>query len=380
MGGVHSRRTGPARIDKFRFRVNPLAANKAGYFILSFKSEKIKVVNADSSEISLLNQIIRQHTRILSEGWERHMTWAFHLASSGRQSRIQIVSDVLLTLFQAGWEPMTPLDMGLQMKDSGKSGPQVTICFKQKEDLHDSSINVSNISLDPLTENSCLCLETYGSNYLGFHNISNTTLHEIVTHIQTDWPPGLVGVSSGVSSVISDYIVSLPPTLPTDSTMLNQKYIQLEGQPWTSEDVRQTHKLQMCLIACLLKEGYKLCMDVNIDASSRVFFFIKKTEDTFGEVLVPDMAGISINKDNRPVVLRSKSSFFRTYKGKGRNLSIKKRIRESVRRKNEPVDNNQGLKYKPQLGQVAWWQQTSTDMSSDQELDTEQDISHHSLE
>ena len=37
-------------------------------------------------------------------------------------------------------------------------------------------------------------------------------------------------------------------------------------------------------------------MDVNIDASSRVFFFIKKTEDLFGEVLVPDMAGISINK------------------------------------------------------------------------------------
>ena len=45
-------------------------------------------------------------------------------------------------------------------------------------------------------------------------------------------------------------------------------------------------------------------MDVNIDSSSRVFFFIKKAEDTFGEVLVPDMAGISINKENRPVVLR----------------------------------------------------------------------------
>ena len=28
-----------------------------------------------------------------------------------------------------------------------------------------------------------------------------------------------------------------------------------------------------------------------------------------------------------------------------------------------------GLKYKPQLGQVAWWQQTSTDMSSDQETE-----------
>ena len=125
-------------------------------------------------------------------------------------------------------------------------------------------------------------------------------------------------------------------------------------------------------------------MDVNIDSSSRVFFFIKKAEDTFGEVLVPDMAGISINKENRPVVLRSKSSFFRTYKGKGR-MSLRKKVRESFRRRTEPTNNNQGrpypkdddqslerchppgLKYKPQLGQVAWWQQTSTDMSSDQE-------------
>ena len=97
MGGVHSRRTGPARIDKesvtletwkcqllpqFRLRVNPLAPSKSGYFILSFKTEKIKVVNADSAEISLLNQIIRRHTRIRSEGWERHMTWAFHLSES----------------------------------------------------------------------------------------------------------------------------------------------------------------------------------------------------------------------------------------------------------------------------------------------------------
>ena len=38
---------------------------------------------------------------------------------------LQIVANVLLTLFQQGWEPMTPLDMGLQMKESSKSGPQV---------------------------------------------------------------------------------------------------------------------------------------------------------------------------------------------------------------------------------------------------------------
>ena len=109
------------------------------------------------------------------------------------------MSDVLLTLFQAGWEPMTPLDMGLHLKESAKSGPQVTICFKQKEELAtDSAIDVSRVSLDPvMSEHSCLCLETYGSNYLGFHNISNTCLHEIVTSLTCEWPPGLVGVSGG---------------------------------------------------------------------------------------------------------------------------------------------------------------------------------------
>ena len=82
-------------------------------------------------------------------------------------------------------------------------------------------------------------------------------------------------------------------------------------------------------------------MDVNIDASSRVFFFIKNVDDKSGEVLVPDMAGISINKDNRPVVLRSKSSFFRTYKGKGR-MSLRKKFRESFRKQHDTTNNNQG--------------------------------------
>ena len=61
----------------------------------------------------------------------------------------------------------------------------MTICFKQKEEGSGET---------QVTENTCLCLETYGSNYLGFHNISNTTLHEIITSIQADWPAGLLGV------------------------------------------------------------------------------------------------------------------------------------------------------------------------------------------
>ena len=125
----------------------------------------------------------------------------------------------------------------------------------------------------------------------------------------------------------------------------------------------------MCLIAALIKEGYKVCMDVNIDVTSRVFFFIKNSEDNSGEVLVPDMAGISIGKNNRPKVIRSKSSFFRTYKG--RSNSMRKRPRASVKRRVGTEEgggqNVPAMTYKPKLVQPAWWQQTSTDISSDQE-------------
>ena len=64
---------------QLKFRGNPLSPSKGGYFILSLKSDKMKVVNGESSEISLVSQIIKRHSRIVSEGWERHMTWAFHL-------------------------------------------------------------------------------------------------------------------------------------------------------------------------------------------------------------------------------------------------------------------------------------------------------------
>ena len=125
----------------------------------------------------------------------------------------------------------------------------------------------------------------------------------------------------------------------------------------------------MCLIASLIKEGYKVCMDVNIDVTSRVFFFIKNSEDNSGEVLVPDMAGISIGKNNKPKVIRSKSSFFRTYKG--RSNSMRKRPRASVKRRVGTEEgggqNVPAMTYKPKLVQPAWWQQTSTDISSDQE-------------
>ena len=60
---------------------------------------------------------------------------------------------------------------------------------------------------DPVaSENKeCLCLETYGSNLLGFHDVPNTVLHDLVTCAEREWGPGLAGISQGINSVISDY-------------------------------------------------------------------------------------------------------------------------------------------------------------------------------
>ena len=125
----------------------------------------------------------------------------------------------------------------------------------------------------------------------------------------------------------------------------------------------------MSIIACLTKDGYKLSMDINMDASSRVFFFIRDTESTSSEVLIPDMAKLRVGDYSRPTVIRSKSSFFR--KHHGRTSSMRKHARGSFRKKavSQEVRENSVMSYKPRLSELAWWQQASTDVSSDQEDD-----------
>ena len=92
------------------------------------------------------------------------------------------------------------------------------------------------------------------------------------------------------------------------------------GNPWSSDDLVTRETLQMSIIACLTKDGYKLSMDITMDATSRVFFFIKDTESSCAEVLIPDMAKLGDGDYSTPTVIRSKSSFFRHYKCK-RKLS-----------------------------------------------------------
>ena len=224
----------------------------------------MRVVNAEISELNLICIIIRRHCRILREGWDRHMTYSFRLSSAGRHCMIQLVADTLLSLYQNGWQPMTPLDLWMKKQFSSSTGPQATICFKKKEeprwsDQYGSRFSVlSSAGSSKDMENTCICLETYGSNYLGFHEASNTILHDIVTAIQNEYSEGVQGVSIGVASVISDYTRSMPPILPGHPDLVNEKYIQLGGNPWISDELLTLETLQMSIIGWIqVKHGYR---------------------------------------------------------------------------------------------------------------------------
>ena len=361
-------------------------SNNCGYFILSYKGDKVKVVNAKKEELKLLGGIIKRRCEINKEGWDRNLTYSFKLKVGGRHCMIQLVADTLLSLYQAGWEPMTPMDMGLRTKEQQTvSGPQTTICFKRREgfsgkasseDFGSTYSLLSKMGSSVDGENSCLCLEIFQSNYLGFHDASNTVLHELVTTIQKEWSPGIRGVSMGVASVITDYTSNMPPVLTSHPHLREERYLQLEGRPWEgSQDQGATENLQLAIIACLTREGYKLSMDINMEAHSRVFFFIRDTEEQTGEVRIPNMTGAGLGEKDtlsvyRPMIVRSRSSFFRNCHGRT-NASVRKKVRASLRRK--AVSREGGkvaggvMSYKPMTSTPAWWQQTSTDVSSDQE-------------
>ena len=376
MGGAQSRggltgsrekRSLASRLSKGR----PGPAASTGYFMLSFKGDRVKVVNADSGELKLLTAIIRRHCQILKEGWDRHLTFSYRLKVAGRHCMIQLVADTLLSLYQAGWEPMTPMDMGLRREH----GVQTTICFKRKEgnSVIQQEFNSSMSSLLRMSssegDNSCLCLEIFQSNFLGFHDTSNTVLHELVTTIQRDWTPGIRGVSMGVASVISDYTRDMPAVLPQHPQLRDEKYIQLEGRPWEQghEDPVAKENLQRSIISCLARERYKLSMDINMDNSSTLFFFIRDSEEQSGEVRAPHMLG-SVHphkltrSGSRPeaggrVLARRKL-------GGSHSTASKKSFSGGV---GEERSRGAEMSHAPPTSCPAWWQQTSTDVGSDQE-------------
>ena len=388
MGAAHSRRNMVSKDKRPRISgAGQASTPTTGYFMLSYKADRVKVVNADSGELKLLTSIIRRHCQILKEGWDRHLTYSYRLKVVGRHSMIQLVADTLLSLYQAGWEPMTPMDMGL-CREQSANGSQTTICFKRKESSNSSegftssSSSLTRIGSSIDGENSCLCLEIFQSNYLGFHNASNTVLHELVTTIQKEWSPGIRGVSMGVASVITDYTTNMPPVLPTNPHLREERYMQLEGQPWVGgqEDPVAKERLQRSIVSCLAREGFKLSMDVNMEGNSVVYFFIRDTEEHCGEVRIPSMlgnvhksklvrTGSSTHEGLRSAVARRKlgmvgSSPFPDSGGRTFRRGLGRGVLETRASSSGGV-----MSYKPTASTPAWWQQTSTDVSSDHDDD-----------
>merc|ERR1719317_433951 len=104
-----------------------------------------------------------------------------------------------------------------------------------------------------------------------------------------------------------------------------------------------------------------------MDTTSRVFFFIKSVTDHSAEVRVPNNAGAGLGEKNtlsvyRPLVLRHRSSFFRSYNGK--NFALHRKVQASLRRKTMARKDVQSSNR-----QTEWWQQTSTDNSDYEDIE-----------
>ena len=167
---------------------------------------------------------------------------------------------------------------------------------------------------------------------------------------------------------------------------LQDKHIKMEGRPWRLEtsDARETgetgdkagagdgERLQTAIIGCVTRLGYRLSMDITLDVATntRVFFLIKTSGDAKGSlVTVPNNSGAGLGEKEtlcvyRPLLVRHKSSFFRSYHGK--SGSFRKKLRQTMRRKVLRGDAEGGAlaTRQPVTGtEPAWWQQVSTDCS-----------------
>ena len=153
---------------------------------------------------------------------------------------------------------MTPIDLPGQSTSTDESGVtvinmQTAICFRRKnnnssqEHLSPTSVagetppytsydDISNLvaiqypNALGVERHDCLCLETYSDNYLGFHDVPNALLLDLVTCVTSDWAPGLIGISAAIYSVISDYSVDSEMPVLSGTVVDERRYLQLRGK------------------------------------------------------------------------------------------------------------------------------------------------------
>ena len=316
-------------------------------FFLSLSCEHIQVVNASNKVLLLISSLVRSHCTVLYEGWLRMMTYSFTVNLASRSCMIKLMSHMLFSLYQDGWDPLSPVDVG--RKTSKK---QTAICFQRRT----KQVVFRPIKSLPDMENSCFCLELYQWRhmYLIFHSVPYSVVAELIAAL------GVSGVSTAVNSVISDYTLTQYPVLPPGLCQGAEKYVRLTRQP-----ARET--VEVSTIACLAKCGFKLSLPINLDKSTKMFFCIFEEENRVRQE-TRGVAGTGM-KDHltihRPIITRSRSSFFRSFHARE---SLNKRIRRSLKKKvgREWMKTS---KTKP-----AWFQQTSCDIGTDySDSDEEQD-------
>ena len=344
-------------------------------FILSLRSDRIQMVNANNKELLLITPIIRCHCSVLREGWIRSMTYSYKLKKTTKNCMIRLVSDILLSLDEAGWDPLAPLDM--EEKNMRK---QTAICFrKKKKKTNPYKHNMSRLEAAKDKETSRVCIELYLHRYLIFHTVPNTVLNELVSSANTAWKDacqveGITGVSRAVFSVISDYSILHYPVLSSSLCQGAEKFVKLQRKFVSSdekkdeiEDDTANDNLEVSIIACLAKVGYKLSMAISLDKTIRVFFFIINKEDP-KEIRqqTKAIAGIG-TKDSlstyRPIIERSRSSFFRSFNGRA---SLNRRVKLSLKKK---IGKNSFRIRSKQKSE--WFAQTSTDIASEFDDDSE---------
>ena len=250
MGAAHSRArpgVGPTKLTKSLKKDGSNdggdSAGECGYFILCLKMgegrDRIKVVNASGPILKTISNMLGRHCVISKQGWDRHSAFSFKLqkpsSSTGRHCMISLTSEVLLTLYRLGWEPMTPIDLSVKGLEN-----QTAICFRklnstctttpagtpkiqnsriphiriteerqasfENSDVYGSTNTINKYSAPiRMQSQDCLCLETYGKHYLGFHDVPNEVLFDLVQCVLSEWLPGVGGISASISSVVSDY-------------------------------------------------------------------------------------------------------------------------------------------------------------------------------
>ena len=67
----------------------------------------------------MMTPVIKRHCRVSKEGWEhgRSMTYFYKIDKIEKLELIRLGTDLLLSLYREGWEPMTPIDTAIDKEN-----------------------------------------------------------------------------------------------------------------------------------------------------------------------------------------------------------------------------------------------------------------------